>query len=901
MATDLASPVGLGHPDEEEYIDYSDDEPETSPIKPNADSTSYFESARPNDLLPESMQGVSAGAADSTTLDLDGASEVANAGSKSLLQSDAVLADGIQHDDPFSMAQAVQPGEGQLAENEITWDEDEGKDEQYDEEESMQHELTGNAVEYHEHQMPSNVASAVPGPESDAKYHSAADNQPETSAQEAKSDAAQGPSAEVIDTVDDIASAPDLSVQEHDDLNEIDYEDDEAIAADLQGGGLEAQRTGDDGVENPDPSERQSADGSSKHLVQVDGESSQEALEPSFVEEEASHAASVVGEEESHGIESAADPNADAEVMIADSSAASLDTPEEEDAEMPVVTVLWHGVEYPLFYNSAGSEGRDCFFHDLSVLHCKMEELLASLRRVLADDVADSDELVLQVEELGLEFAESSHPDHFSEITFGSILQVFDHLVKNKDPEAKRPMYALLITRPSCSKRWSSLIEDAWNGKNIEEISYSFHSREQDAIEEAEVEAEDAEMFLNQEDLDDEMGGDFGDLIEQENQADHEPHDPFDEGGRGPELPDDAEQKADDLSVDGLGLAANLPKDSILPDEPGLGESFETEAPKAAPTADGSDIVASIADAALLDDLAGLGELDAADPVTAALSTLDEPTATVAALEQNAVTEMAADVDGESQSTLDLNGISTAFPSHPCSFPDFCLCPNCLLRADEEQQREEDSFRLECLARSILARDTRQTEVEISVPRSNLYLARATHFRHLHTLSDTSTSYSVTSRTDNVLEAALHGDAFNPLLTAEASNDISNEQQQVVVDIDTDALLNPESGTAGVDESLVNQETPVTSATATLDGDEVGDLGAEIDLTADIPQGGEMTNENSEHGPNDLEEIDWRDFPGDGDDEFSHESTSVSGKRPRADEDDLQGAEDEQDAKRLRS
>ncbi|KAM0334158.1 hypothetical protein ACHAQA_001178 [Verticillium albo-atrum] len=815
MATDLASPVGLSHPDEEEYIDYSDDEPETSPIKPTADSTSYFESVQPADLVPESEQDFSAEAADLTTVNIDSAApQVANTAFESLPQSDAVLADGIQHDDPASIEQAVQPSGDHLADNEISWDEDEDRNEPYEEEEHMQHESTGHPAAEEETLLDTEPLSTGPGFELDAEHHSTTENHHDSSAQEVQPSAPQELSRDSIDDADEASKAANLHAQEHDDLNEIDYEEDDALAVAPEQAGLEVPMSGDDDAESFDPSVRDNGDqetGDHEYPAnepQADVESVQEPVEPSSIEETTSHESTADDAVGDHEPDEAVETFVENEAMAADSSAASLDTPEEEDAEMPVVTVLWHGVEYPLFYNSVGSEGRDCFFHDLSVLQCKMEELLASLRRVLADDVADRDELVLQVEELGLEFAESSHPDQFSEITLGSILQVFDHLVKNKDPEATRPMYALLITRPNCSKRWSSLIEDAWNGKNIDEISYSFSAREQDAIDEAEVEAEDAEMFLHQDDLDDEMGDDFGDLVEQENPADDEPENSYNESGDVLEPANMASQETDALDGDALGLAAHPIEDTSLPDDGQLGAPFDTAALGATPSGDDlgiAAIVADAADAAMLDDVAGLGEADeATDAVAEVLSTFDESANAAAALEESAVMQI-TEADVEAQPTSELN-------------------------------------------------------------------------------------------------ATLSTDVSDPLLIADTRDNAFEGQQEPVGDNDPSLTLGVESAVAGIEDSLVNKVTSDTSATATLDGEEIEDLGAEIDLTADMTQEERTAaNVDSEHGPNDLEEIDWRDFPGDGDEEISHESTSVSGKRPRADEDELLGAEDAQDAKRLRS
>ncbi|TID02623.1 hypothetical protein CH35J_004228 [Colletotrichum higginsianum] len=163
--------------------------------------------------------------------------------------------------------------------------------------------------------------------------------------------------------------------------------------------------------------------------------------------------------------------------MLADArSSVSAETPSNEDMDIPVITVSYKGIDYPFFYGAPDSEGKECFFNDLSLLHCKMEGVLAGFRRELASELGPLDELVFQIDELGLEFAES---DVFSDITLGQIISVFDSLVKNQNPDASKPLYAYLSTRPNCKKRWLSLVDDAYNGKGLDEISFYFASRAQ--------------------------------------------------------------------------------------------------------------------------------------------------------------------------------------------------------------------------------------------------------------------------------------------------------------------------------------------------------------------------------------------------------------------------------------
>lgn len=75
-----------------------------------------------------------------------------------------------------------------------------------------------------------------------------------------------------------------------------------------------------------------------------------------------------------------------------------------DDEEYPAITVQYKGEEFPLF--SITSEG---FFTRTSILHDNIGSLLIGFREELANEIEGEDELVFQVDELGLEYAEVSH------------------------------------------------------------------------------------------------------------------------------------------------------------------------------------------------------------------------------------------------------------------------------------------------------------------------------------------------------------------------------------------------------------------------------------------------------------------------------------------------------------
>ncbi|KAG5940717.1 hypothetical protein E4U59_002283 [Claviceps monticola] len=137
--------------------------------------------------------------------------------------------------------------------------------------------------------------------------------------------------------------------------------------------------------------------------------------------------------------------------------------------QYPAITVQYKGDEFPCF--SANSDG---FFSHLSLLDESIQTVLESFREELANELLAEDELVFQVDELGLEFSESRSPDLLTSITLRQVTEIFDVLVKNQDPDDTRPLYTYLFTRPSTSKRFDFLMESAAEGKGLDEVIHLF-------------------------------------------------------------------------------------------------------------------------------------------------------------------------------------------------------------------------------------------------------------------------------------------------------------------------------------------------------------------------------------------------------------------------------------------
>ncbi|KAL7786716.1 hypothetical protein V8C37DRAFT_391828 [Trichoderma ceciliae] len=173
-------------------------------------------------------------------------------------------------------------------------------------------------------------------------------------------------------------------------------------------------------------------------------------------------------------------------------SLSQADEPNSEVHDFPAITVQYKGDEFP-FFSQDKIEG---FFSDLSVLDHSMGLVLAGFRAELENEISAQDEIVFQVDELGLEFAETTVQNSLATVTLRQVLEVFDLLVKNQDPDSSRTLYTYLFTKSNASKRFEFLAESATAGRGLDEVIHLFespvghHHHDDDAIADTEYEHE---------------------------------------------------------------------------------------------------------------------------------------------------------------------------------------------------------------------------------------------------------------------------------------------------------------------------------------------------------------------------------------------------------------------------
>ncbi|KAH9906464.1 hypothetical protein F4778DRAFT_778858 [Xylariomycetidae sp. FL2044] len=155
---------------------------------------------------------------------------------------------------------------------------------------------------------------------------------------------------------------------------------------------------------------------------------------------------------------------------------ALLQNTDDEDSPLVIATqqeifISYGETDYRLFAKSEDDDPNQYFLSDMSSLESSLAGFLSSLRSVVSEEVSPLDELVMHVDGLGIEFAESSANDILEKHTFGDILSLYHQLVKNEGGETSPDLYMYLMVRPSCSQRLMALMDSASSGRGLSEVA----------------------------------------------------------------------------------------------------------------------------------------------------------------------------------------------------------------------------------------------------------------------------------------------------------------------------------------------------------------------------------------------------------------------------------------------
>lgn len=141
----------------------------------------------------------------------------------------------------------------------------------------------------------------------------------------------------------------------------------------------------------------------------------------------------------------------------------------------PRVRVSYGTAEFYLFAEAPDADPDDYFFENTDVLRQPLSQFVPKLRQVITEDLQASDELVVKVDGLGLEFGEATTKEFLDQTTFGQVLELYDRLVKLDNDSSESPeLYIYLETRPNCLHRLTELTNNANEGKGLSQVAFYY-------------------------------------------------------------------------------------------------------------------------------------------------------------------------------------------------------------------------------------------------------------------------------------------------------------------------------------------------------------------------------------------------------------------------------------------
>ncbi|RYO87819.1 hypothetical protein DL762_004005 [Monosporascus cannonballus] len=254
-----------------------------------------------------------------------------------------------------------------------------------------------------------------------------------------------------------------------------------AIQAQLGDGdaGADADSFADDSLRKEQPAEHNRPVPDSKAVeTQLDGDSNEEHTNNEAheneekVEDKASSNPGSQNELEDPD-RRAADPQ-EGSALEGEQEPRARDAPVEHLASITMrheIYVSYGQTDYRLFAKSEDDDPNQYFLKNASALDLSLAEFLSSLRDVVSEEVSPLDELVMHVDGLGVEFAESTTSDFLKRYSFGDILKLYGDLVRNDEAETQPDLYCYLMVRPNCSQRLMALIDSANSGRGLSEIA----------------------------------------------------------------------------------------------------------------------------------------------------------------------------------------------------------------------------------------------------------------------------------------------------------------------------------------------------------------------------------------------------------------------------------------------
>ncbi|KAI1761045.1 hypothetical protein GGR53DRAFT_469736 [Hypoxylon sp. FL1150] len=544
--------------------------------------------------------------------------------------------------------------------------------------------------------------------------------------------------------------------------------------------------------------------------------------------------------------------------------------------------VVYHDVVYRLFAESEDDDPNGYFLSDMSALQFTLGDFMSSLRSVIEEEVSPLDELVVLIDGIGIEVAESSKPELLDGYTLGDILSLYDKLAQNDEEESSTDIFFHLMFTPDCLKRLMALNESAIAGRGLHEVGvFKEHDQEQ---------------YLEGENRDDEYATDEDQADEDQADEDQADEDQADEDQASEEKASEDQAGQDQIGEDQTGenQAGEDQAEEFQADE------FESRASSQSPhepeehdsEGDGGDNANKIENGTRTKSpslYTSVAEAETTDLVESLEETREQnEQKTDSATNENVVEEADDGLIDYSDDDLDVSqqqGKTTKFPSpdpYPCDGTLLCDCDDCFNRV---MGLDEKRSVIAPTAMEVSSRQPNHSPRNAEQPVASLSRQESlfSRFQSLNLRSSTNLYVPEDQRANTSLEDGVQE-------TTKESNDVATSETSA-----SNQHASPFNGLTGTAVSVA------TSATATLTGDDKDEIDYsddEDELNRNPSVDGRPNDGISHNGPvetprTDLhieDEITWESDNEDGNDDPPTAPQDVvqvspSGKRPRSDSD----------------
>ncbi|OIW33668.1 hypothetical protein CONLIGDRAFT_187125 [Coniochaeta ligniaria NRRL 30616] len=135
-------------------------------------------------------------------------------------------------------------------------------------------------------------------------------------------------------------------------------------------------------------------------------------------------------------------------------------------SEVSDVMVIYNGVKYELCASVLNDDPETYFFAGNAEMDVPLSQFFGLLRNVIKDEIEPSDDLVIRVPQLKLEFGEETSAEFLEKHTFRNILELYRRFKYNDGEDAEHAQLVVhLVPKPNCQERYAMLLEAADAGR----------------------------------------------------------------------------------------------------------------------------------------------------------------------------------------------------------------------------------------------------------------------------------------------------------------------------------------------------------------------------------------------------------------------------------------------------